>query len=62
MKDAETLGRLAHKLYVKSGGTYFDVDDAIDFMESEIEECEDELSDEELIRLIARWMLDTEQV
>ena len=56
--DAETLGRMAYKLYLKNGGSYFDVDDATDFMEQELEDNGDELTDEELVRNIARYMLD----
>ena len=58
MRDAETLGRMAYKLYLKSGGNYFDIDDAADFMEQELEDNGDELTDEELVRNIARYMLD----
>ena len=58
MRDAETLGRMAYKLYLKNGGSYFDVDDAADFMAQELEENYDELTDEELVRNIARYMLD----
>jgi len=58
MRDAETLGRMAYKLYLKNGGSYFDVDDAADFMERELDDNGDELTDEELVRNIAQYMLD----
>jgi hypothetical protein len=58
MRDAETLGRMAYKLYVKNGGSYFDIDDAIDFMEVELDDNGDDLTDEELVRNIAQYMLD----
>lgn len=61
MRDAETLGRMAYKLYLKNGGSYFDVDDASDFMEQELDDCGDDLTDEELIRLVAKTMLDMER-
>jgi hypothetical protein len=49
---------MAYKLYVKSGGSYFDMDDAADFMERELDDNGDELTDEELVRNIAQYMLD----
>ena len=58
MRDAETLGRMAYKLYLKNGGSYFDLDDATDFMEQELDDNGDDLTDEELVRNIARYMLD----
>ena len=58
MRNAETLGRLAYLHYEKLGGSYFDIDDAIDFMEREIEDCGDDLTDEELIRNVAEYMYD----
>ena len=58
MRDAETLGRMAYKLYLKNGGNYFDIDDAVDFMEQELDDNGDDLTDEELVRNIARYMLE----
>ena len=58
MRDAETLGRMAYKLYLKNGGSYFDIDDASDFMEQELDDNGDELTDEELVRTVAKYMLD----
>lgn len=58
MRDAETLGRMAYKLYMKNGGSYFDIDDSIDFMEVELDDNGDELTDEELVRTVAKYMLD----
>jgi hypothetical protein len=58
MRDAETLGRMAYKLYLKNGGSYFDIDDTVDFMERERDDNGDDLTDEELVRNIAQYMLD----
>jgi hypothetical protein len=58
MRDAETLGKMAFKLYLKNGGSYFELEDAEDFMEQELEDNGDELTDEELVRTVAQYMLD----
>jgi len=58
MRDAETLGKMAFKLYLKNGGSYFELEDAEDFMEQELDDNGDELTDEELVRTVAQYMLD----
>ena len=58
MRDAETLGRMAYKLYLKNGGSYFELEDAVSFMYDELDDNGDELTDEELVRNIAQYMLD----
>jgi len=57
MRDAETLGKMAFKLYLKNGGSYFELEDAEDFMEQELDDNGDELTDEELVRTVAQYML-----
>jgi len=57
MRDAETLGKMAYKLYLKNGGSYFELEDAEDFMEQELDDNGDELTDEELVRTVAQYML-----
>lgn len=61
MRDAETLGRMAYKLYLKNGGSYFDLDDATDFMVQDLEDYGDDLTDEELVRNLAKNMLEMER-
>jgi hypothetical protein len=61
MKNATVLARAALRLYKSEGGTIFEIDEALDFMEEEIEACEDEdVSDEDLIRSVASYMLEME--
>ncbi len=57
MRDAETLGKMAFRLYLKNGGSYFELEDAEDFMEQELDDNGDELTDEELVRTVAQYML-----
>jgi len=57
MRDEETLGRMAFKLYLKNGGSYFELEDAVSFMYDELDYNGDELTDEELVRNIAQYML-----
>lgn len=61
MKNVNALARSALRLYKNEGGSYFDIDDTLDFIEREVEDCEGEdITDEEIIRSVVKMMLELE--
>lgn len=61
MKNTIVLARAALRLYKSEGGTIFEIDEAVDFMREMIDASEgEEISDEELIRNVAIYMLEIE--
>jgi polyhydroxyalkanoate synthesis regulator protein len=61
MKNVNALARVALRLYNNEGGSYFEIDDILDFMEQEVDNCDGEdITDEDIIRSVVRNMLDME--
>jgi hypothetical protein len=62
MKNVNALARVALRMYNNEGGSYFEIDDILDFMEQEVDNCEgeDDITDEDIIRAVVRNMLDME--